>query len=437
MNDVFRLFALTLASLCLAACTDEVEKTGPIDPGYVYDDAYFSSSADTSVTGKSENVSFSSATLTGKINNIKNMQKLPEGSTFGVLVSSVSKDPVPGADGVTEVRSQRKSFVYACNVSGLTMGTVYYYRSFLRSGVNGKVYLGRVFAFCTEKCEVETLGTSKVGFCTVTVQGRSSVKINQTSFKGGFGVLFTGRQTDKPSAQVDQFVSGKVAAGDSVVFNVTLKGLTPSSKYLYQAYLRIDTTYYYGPVRSFATSALAISDSDFPVDLGLSVRWASRNVGASDASLAGSYFGYGDPTGEMTSSDYRDYPSGEIVSSQYDMATANLGAGWQMPSFEQFKELAEGCDWLWTTYKGAQGYAVMSRVDEKAIFLPACGYAAPAADGRVITGYDISEPQGYYWSGSKSALARCAYSLLFTSRKVDVYNLGDKSHAYTERPGAE
>lgn len=436
MRNIQHLWVAALL-LTAASCTNEVKKADSIDPAFVYDDDYFSSSTDTSVTGKSENVSFSSATLVGKINNIRSVQSLPVGSTFGILLSSSDSDPRFGGQDVIEVRSQRKSLVYRCEATGLTMGTLYYYRSFFRQGA-GKVYLGRVFAFNTEKCEVETLSPSKVGFCTVTVQGRSSVKLNQTSFKGSYGVLFTDRQTDRPSPEVDQFVSGKVAAGDSVVFDVTLKDLVPAHKYVYQAYLKIDEEYYFGPARSFSTPALAISDSDLPVDLGLSVRWASRNVGAESASVAGTYFGYGDPTGEMMSSDSRDYPSVEIAGTEYDVAAANLGVGWQMPTFEQFKELAEECDWLWTTFNDAQGYAVMSRVDGNAIFLPACGYSMPTADGRVPMGYDMAEPQGFYWSGSKAASSSSkAYSLHFTSKDHDVYSLGDKCRGYCVRPVAE
>ena len=169
MRNIQHLWVAALL-LTAASCTNEVKKADSIDPAFVYDDDYFSSSTDTSVTGKSENVSFSSATLVGKINNIRSVQSLPVGSTFGILLSSSDSDPRFGGQDVIEVRSQRKSLVYRCEATGLTMGTLYYYRSFFRQGA-GKVYLGRVFAFNTEKCEVETLSPSKVGFCTVTVQG--------------------------------------------------------------------------------------------------------------------------------------------------------------------------------------------------------------------------------------------------------------------------
>lgn len=427
----------------LLACTNEVEKTDPISPENRYDEEYYGTSKDTSVTGASTNVTFCSATLAGKINNVASVQKLPSGSTFGVLISSSTSNPQYGGTGVTEVRSTKKALVYTCQATGLNMGTIYYYRSFYRDAKTRIVYQGRVFAFQTETSSVTTLAPSKVGFISATVQGKSSVKINQSSFTGSYGVLFTDRQTDKPNAAVDKFYTGKVAANDSVVFEVNLEGLEPGKKYLYQAYLKIDTAYYYGSVMSFTTKSLTISDSDIPVDLGLSVRWGARNVGASSADLAGTYFPYGDPTGEMTSTDAKDYPNSDIVAnSKYDMATVNLGVGWQLPTFEQFKELADECDWLWTTYKDAQGYAVMARDGSAAIFIPACGYAnVPNSEGtrEINGGQDIASPQGYYWTGNRSTVASSsAYALFFSAEKgANPYFTTYKYYGLPVRPVAE
>lgn len=433
-------FALAAVAALLSACTNEVSSNSDvIPPENKFDEEYYKTSSDTSVTGCSENVTFCTATLTGKINNLGGAQNLPSGSTFGILLSSSSSDPRYGEDGVTEIRSSRRALVYSCEATGLNMGTVYYYRSFFRNGRTRQVFHGRVFAFCTEQCNVMTVSPSQVGFCSAVVGGRSGVKVNQTSFKGAFGVVFTSRQTDRPNVSVDNLASGYVPSGDSVAFKVDLENLAPGTRYLYQAYLKIDTAYYFGSVMSFTTKSLSFSDGDVPVDLGLSVRWASRNVGASGAHLAGTYFPYGDPTGEMMETDYLKYPNSDIVASEFDMATVNLGVGWQLPSFEQCKELADDCDWLWTTYKDVQGYAVMSRDGSAAIFLPACGYSYVVNDStRAIAGYDISEPQGYYWTGSRSTISsKNAYSLMFSQGKVNAYNLGNKSYGFCVRPVAE
>lgn len=45
-----------------------------------------------------------------------------------------------------------------------------------------------------------------------------------------------------------------------------------------------------------------------PVDLGLSVLWSSRNVGAASGELPGLYVGWGDAGGNLTSINVDDYP---------------------------------------------------------------------------------------------------------------------------------
>lgn len=106
-----------------------------------------------------------------------------------------------------------------------------------------------------------------------------------------------------------------------------------------------------------------------------------------------------------------------------------------MPTFEQLQELVQNCDWAWTTYRDTQGYAIVSRVNSNAIFLPAAGYAKPLDDdGREILAANIADPIGYYWSGSLSSFSRFAYSLKISSSKIDIHQLdNEKSYAYTVR----
>lgn len=439
LNRLTRVIVALSAAIMATACTNEVDnpnKNTTVDPEYVYDDDYYTYSTDTCVTGKAESITYSTAILTGKL-NLKTASSVPAGSQYGILVSASTDDPQIGGDGVKEIKSTTKVLIYKCQATGLAMGTTYYYRAYLREGGTRKIHYGKVFAFVTEKCDVETLDASAVGFCSATVRGKSSIKLNQASFNGSFGVLFSSRQTDKPNAQVDKFISGKVAPNDSTTFEVQLSDLTPGNTYVYQAYLKIDTAYYYGTVKSVTTHSIVFSDSDLPVDLGLSVRWASRNIGAESAELAGTYFGYGDPTGEMTTSDYTQYPNQDICGTEYDMASENWGVGWQLPSWEQVQELADNCDWLWTTFRDVKGYAILSRTREAAIFLPACGYAAPGEDGRTLIGEDMADPVGFYWTGNKTNYQRSAYSLKISSLEVDIYNLGDKSHGFNVRAIAE
>lgn len=84
------------------------------------------------------------------------------------------------------------------------------------------------------------------------------------------------------------------------------------------------------------------------VDLGLSVKWASWNIGASKIADYGGLYGAGDPTGLLTSTNYGDYyweDGVSICGTEYDLAHVKWGDKWQMPTIEQLKELKEKCTW--------------------------------------------------------------------------------------------
>ena len=82
------------------------------------------------------------------------------------------------------------------------------------------------------------------------------------------------------------------------------------------------------------------------VDLGLSVKWATMNVGAD------------------TPEEYGDFYI-------YDEAVSEFGNN--LPTKEQFEELKNKCTYEWTTHKEVYGYKVTGP-NGKSIFLPAAGY---------------------------------------------------------------
>lgn len=141
------------------------------------------------------------------------------------------------------------------------------------------------------------------------------------------------------------------------------------------------------------------------VDLGLSVKWASHNLGASVPEAYGDYYAWGEtePLGEdydyFSWSGYKFYVSGDdyknVVFSKYvresvhgkvdnksvldpedDAATVRLGKGWRMPTEADIHELIENCDYKWTTLNGVSGTKISSKVLGYVgnwIFVPASG----------------------------------------------------------------
>lgn len=149
------------------------------------------------------------------------------------------------------------------------------------------------------------------------------------------------------------------------------------------------------------------------VDLGLSVRWASWNVGASSATEAGAYFGWGETTVGKETNDWSSYkygPKGNptkynsadgLTSLQPsdDAASSNWGPAWRTPTLDEWQELVDNCTWVWKAVgeyedNAIPGFLVTSNVDgytDASIFIPAAG-------GRWEANIDYLGEMADYWT---------------------------------------
>ena len=149
------------------------------------------------------------------------------------------------------------------------------------------------------------------------------------------------------------------------------------------------------------------------VDLGLSVKWATCNVGASSPSDYGNYYAWGETKTKSSypadnSRTYEVSMSDISGNTRYDAATANWGGGWRMPTKEEFEELLDKCNWQWTSQGGRKGYKVTGP-NGNSIFLPAAGW-------RYETWIDGAGDRGDYWSSTPyGSYTQYAYGLLFSS----------------------
>ncbi len=80
------------------------------------------------------------------------------------------------------------------------------------------------------------------------------------------------------------------------------------------------------------------------VDLGLSVLWADRNIGAESPEDPGHFFAWGETTPRASFAFARPYifdniDAPKILSGKYDTATALWGDGWRMPTKAEFLAL--------------------------------------------------------------------------------------------------
>lgn len=243
------------------------------------------------------------------------------------------------------------------------------------------------------------------------------------------------------------------------LFYVLTTNLSPETKYYYKAFVIIDDDYYYGAINSFST--LRIVEETIggvkAVDLGLSVKWSSLNVGAKEPEACGDYFawgeiapyyepGYGQSSNPVWK-DGKDYgydmPSytwidgkilkyntnhefglvdGVLSFAGYgyvdDAAFLNMDGGWRTPTIEEWIELKDNCSWTWKiNYNGSgvNGYLISGNktgYTNQAIFLPASG----CWDSRGFFENDIT---GNYWSSSLyTDTPHCAWLVTFDSGMI-------------------
>lgn len=119
------------------------------------------------------------------------------------------------------------------------------------------------------------------------------------------------------------------------------------------------------------------------IDLGLSVYWASCNLGAESPEEYGNYYAWGETESkmiyELDNYSYYDKDKEEYINigydisgTEYDAATVNLGNDWRMPTKYEMEELVNKCSWEWTQIGDINGYIVTGTTGNS-IFLPACG----------------------------------------------------------------
>lgn len=170
------------------------------------------------------------------------------------------------------------------------------------------------------------------------------------------------------------------------------------------------------------------------VDLGLSVKWATCNVGAKYPEANGYYFAWGETEPKSTyswgtykwcegsdstmskyctDSDYGNVDNKTQLDLSDDAAHANWGGSWRMPTEDEMIELKKKCTWTWTTYNDFNGYIVTSKINGRSIFLPAAGFC-------IVFSLVYDGSFGYYWSSSLGMRRSSrACFLLFDSSSVD------------------
>lgn len=148
------------------------------------------------------------------------------------------------------------------------------------------------------------------------------------------------------------------------------------------------------------------------VDLGLSVKWATCNLGASSPIDNGNYYAWGEVVAkseylEANSVTY-DKVMGDIGGdSRYDAARFNWGGSWRLPTKSECEELHTQCIWTKVEVKHKKGYYKITGKNGNYILLPVTGRYRGTS-----LGYENTF--GYFWSSTPyESGADRAYGLHF------------------------
>ena len=354
-----------------------------------------------------------------------------------------------------------------------------------------------------------TLSADEWLYLIGTSEERNGKYKNWVNVNGVYGLVlapdtFVGTISDSYDAS-----TWAIAENDGLVFlpisgyryqnyvsNITTNGYywssTTTSRFdQYASDLYITSSYGFGvtkQLRRYACCVRLVNDITSPtaVDLGLSVKWASCNVGARNPFGLGQYYAWGEIKGfeeedtsniqnyEHTGSYLKlsyygntykycsgDYPSytitkyhgNDVLEPNDDPASVNWGAGWRAPTKEELEELLDpaNCSWTWygptsgtpgavgiPEFNGVPGYKVQSLkpgFTDNYIFLPASGYRSSTSN---TSGENVVENMlysGYYWTSSLSN-EYSSMALIFNgSSKND--SVSERYLGYAIRPVTE
>lgn len=165
------------------------------------------------------------------------------------------------------------------------------------------------------------------------------------------------------------------------------------------------------------------------VDLGLSVKWTTCNIGATKPEEIGDYYAWGETevkTSYKTSTyKYYDASTGKykdigknICGTEYDVAH-KLNSKLSLPNIDQLRELVEKCTWTKTTLNNKNVWEVKGPNGNK-IYFPICGCKSESSS----VGY---KENLYIMSGTMWSLSYC--TVIKAVDKPELYNNNKRTGA--------
>lgn len=357
-----KFVSLALCALALLSCKKDINS--------VIDNPY-------SVTGDITELTPYSATLTGS----SYLNCFVKSYDQGILFST---NPHLTEETGTHYRGKEENGIFSITVGQLTPETVYYYRSYLfyREGLNlQKKEFGEIKSFTTPPINaVVTSGPIFAGLSTVCVKGKVNIEFLDGDVITPSALFLFSETEDNWNMQNLVYIECEVSKDSECTSNSWIfEGIKTHLKERYRfcrAMVRYDGREYFGDVLPIDRVSSELTEGEV-IDMGLSVKWRSRNVGAAVPEGSGDYFCWGETSPkEIYSSDYYTYPESEpdVLPLSLDAANYNLGEHWRMPTYEDFAELRDNTLQESCEYKSVNGILLISKINRNTLFFPAAGF---------------------------------------------------------------
>ena len=224
-----------------------------------------------------------------------------------------------------------------------------------------------------------------------------------------------------------------------LLFLIFTASLTLALLYFVQAHggVELSTPEYLNEFFVPATKHEKTNNKHEAVDLGLSVKWASCNVGANNPEDYGAYYAWGETEekSDYSQETYKHVDTGiykylhwSISRSPYDVAHMKWGGSWRMPTFEEIEELLDKCSSEWTSVNGIEGLS-FTGPNGNSIFLPAAGL-------RRNNDVEFRGSCGHYWSSTfyDNTSGRLNF---YNYSNVGSFSLDNRYYGHTVRPVTE
>ena len=253
---------------------------------------------------------------------------------------------------------------------------IHFYEGFYQTGRTQRCYGNSIRPVYDEtKTIIITSTPTNIGPCSVEIP----FTISTTETFSGIGVVY--------STNIDAPVAENYGDGSYIVYGTSDIGssmfvtdLKPNTTYFARVFITGEKTgmEQYGNTVQFTTEKISFSTEY--VDLGLSVKWATCNLGSSTPFMVGAYYAWGETVPAYMRTSYKwagpdgftkyNAEDGKVtLEAEDDAAAVNLGGKWRMPTNDEITELRNSCTWVQAIREGVPGSSVTGP-NGNSIFIP-------------------------------------------------------------------